>query len=171
MEEETILVLFDLCGDFEEGQDDGRGLGLRQRGVLQRVRAQGMVQGLGRTREDQTHGIGQEGRRGGAITMQITLHRLDIVFAIPTGAIEVFVDHLGRGSGKRGDDKAGVIPRIRDFRLQHNPPWLRPRLCRIGELVIEAAARWRRLAMGAGQSNTLVMQTPRLLDGGRSLPE
>jgi len=91
MEEETILVLFDLCGDFEEGQDEGRGLGLRQRGVWQRVRAQGMVQGLGRTREDQTHGIGQEGRRGGAITMQITLHRLDIVFAITTGAIEIFV--------------------------------------------------------------------------------
>jgi len=63
MEEDTILVLFDLCGDFEEGQDDGRGLRLRERGMVQRVRAQGMVQGIGRTREYQTHGIGQEGRR------------------------------------------------------------------------------------------------------------
>ena len=63
MEEDTILVLFDLCGDFEEGQDDGRGLRLRERGMVQRVRAQGMVQGIGRACEYQTHGIGQEGRR------------------------------------------------------------------------------------------------------------
>ena len=44
MEEKAILVLFDLRGDFEEGQDDGRGLGLHQRRVLQRRRAQGLVQ-------------------------------------------------------------------------------------------------------------------------------
>ena len=44
MEEKAILVLFDLHGDFEEGQDDGRGLGLRQCRVLQRRRAQGLVQ-------------------------------------------------------------------------------------------------------------------------------
>jgi len=63
MEEDAILVLFALGSDFEEGQDDGRGLGLRQGGVLQRVDAQGMVQGIGRTREEQTQGIGQKGRR------------------------------------------------------------------------------------------------------------
>lgn len=62
MEEDAIFVLFDLRGDFEEGQDDSRGLGLGQRRVLQRGRAQGMMQDIGRTREEQTHGIGQEGR-------------------------------------------------------------------------------------------------------------
>ena len=72
MEEDPILVLFDLRGDFEEGQDDGRGLGLGQRGVLQGMRAQGMVQGIGRTREEQTHRIGQEGGRGGAVTVEVT---------------------------------------------------------------------------------------------------
>ena len=40
------------------------------------------------------------------------LHRLDIVFAIPPGAIEVFVQHLGRGRLQRGHDKAGVIARL-----------------------------------------------------------
>jgi hypothetical protein len=50
MEENTIFVLFDLCGDFVEGPHDGRGLGLRQRGVWQRVRAQSMVAGIGGTR-------------------------------------------------------------------------------------------------------------------------
>jgi hypothetical protein len=171
MEEDTILVLFDLCGDFAEGQDDGRGLGLRQSGVLQRVRAQGMVQGRGRTRAYQTHGIGQEGRRGGAITLQITLHRLAIVFAIPTGALEVFVDHLGRGSVKRGDDKAGGSARAHDFCLEHDPPWLCPGLGSLDALVVEAAPDRRRLAMGLGQRAPLVMQTTRLLEGGRSLAE
>ena len=51
MEEKALLVLFELRGDFEEGEDDGRGLGLRQRRVLQRRGAQGMVQGRGCTRE------------------------------------------------------------------------------------------------------------------------
>ena len=37
MEENPVLVLFDLGGDFEEGEDDGRGLGLGQGGVLARV--------------------------------------------------------------------------------------------------------------------------------------
>ena len=71
MEEDAILVLFDLRGDFEEGENDRRGLGLREHGVLQGVRAQGMVQGIGRTREHQPHGVGQEGGRRGAITAEV----------------------------------------------------------------------------------------------------
>jgi hypothetical protein len=51
MKEKALLVLFDLRGDFEEGQDNGRGLGLRQRGVLQRVGTPRMVEGIGCTRE------------------------------------------------------------------------------------------------------------------------
>ena len=97
MEEDAILVLFDLRGNFEEGENDGRGLGLREPSVLQGLRAQGMVQGLGGTGEYQTRRIGQEGRRRGAITAEVHLDRLDGIFAIPAGAIEVFVQHLRCG--------------------------------------------------------------------------
>src|SRR6516164_11598790 len=34
MEAAAVLVLFDLCGDLEEGHDDRRGLGLRERGMV-----------------------------------------------------------------------------------------------------------------------------------------
>ena len=63
MEEDAIFVLFDLSGDCKEGEDDRRGLGLRQRGVLEGVGAQSMMQSLGGTREHQPHRVGQEGRR------------------------------------------------------------------------------------------------------------
>ena len=171
MEENSVLVLFDLGGDFEEGEDDGRGLGLGQGGVLEGVRTQGMMQSIGRTREEQPHRVGQEGRGRRAVTVEVILHRLDIVFAIAPGAIEVFVEHLRGGSVQRRHDKAWVIARTHDFRLEHDPPWVRPGLGGIGELVIEAATGRRRLAMGVGQRDPLVMETPGLLDGGRGLAE
>ena len=91
MEKNSVFVLFDLGGDFAEGEDNRRGLGLRQRGVLEGVGAQSMMQSIGSTREHQPHRIGQEGRCRGPITVEVILHRLDIVFAIATGAIAVFV--------------------------------------------------------------------------------
>ena len=54
-----------------------------QHGVLQRLRAQGMVQGIGRTGEQQTRRIGQEGRRRGAITAQVTLTALMAFSQLP----------------------------------------------------------------------------------------
>lgn len=63
MEENPILVLFDLEGDFEEGQDDGRGLRLGQGRMLQGVRPHGMMQDIGGTREEESHRIGQEAGR------------------------------------------------------------------------------------------------------------
>ena len=139
MEENPVLVLFDLGGDFEEGEDDGRGLRLGQGGMLEGMRAQGMMQDIGGTREEEPHRVGQEGGGRGAVTVEITLDRLDIVFAIPTGAIEVFVEHLGRGRRQGGDDKARVIARAHDFRLEHDPPGLRPGPGGIDKLVIETA--------------------------------
>jgi hypothetical protein len=56
-----------------------------------------MVQNIGGTREQQTQGIGQEGSRRGAIAVEVRFDRLDSVFAIPAGTIEVFVEHLGGG--------------------------------------------------------------------------
>ena len=34
MEEDAVLVLFDLRGNLEQGHDDRRGLGLRERGMV-----------------------------------------------------------------------------------------------------------------------------------------
>ena len=34
MKEDATLVLFDLYGDLEEGYDNRRGLGLRERGMV-----------------------------------------------------------------------------------------------------------------------------------------
>lgn len=103
--------------------------------------------------------------------MPVRLDCLDIVCAIPTGTIEVFVEPLGCRRLKRGDNKAWVLPRTHDFGLEHDPPWLRQGLCSIGELVIKSATGRRRLAMGLGQRDPLVMETLRLLDGGSSLAE
>ena len=49
------------------------------------------MQDIGGTGEQQTQGIGQEGGRRGAIAVAVRLDRLESVFAIPAGAIEVFV--------------------------------------------------------------------------------
>ena len=126
MEEDPILVLFDLRCHLEEGEHHRRGLGVSERRGLQRVRAEGMVQARGRTREQQAHGVGEEGRRGRAVTLQSTLHRLAIIFTLPAGAIEVFVPHLGWGGRQRGDDKAWVLPCAPDFRLEYHPPGAGP---------------------------------------------
>ena len=49
VEEDPVLVLFDLCCHFEEGENDRRGLGLREWGLLERRGAEGMMQDLGGT--------------------------------------------------------------------------------------------------------------------------
>ena len=171
MEEDAILVLFDLGGEFKEGEDDRRGLSLCQRGVLEGVGAQRMMQGIGRTREQQPHRVGQEAGGRRAVAAEVILHRLDSIFAIATGAIEVFVEHLGCGRLQRGPHKAGIIARTHDFGLEYDPPGLCPGPCGIDEFVIEAATGRKRLALSLGQGDPLVMETPRLLDGRRGVAE
>ena len=171
MEEETIFVLFDLCGDLKEGEDDRRGLGLRQWSMSQGVGASSMVQGRGRTREHQPHRVRQEGRGRGASTVEVSVHSLDGVCAIATGAIQVFVEHVRGWSVQRRDDKAGGIVCAHDFRLQHDPPGLSPGLGGRDELGVEAATDRRRLAMGLGERAPLLRQTPCLLEGGSGLAE
>jgi hypothetical protein len=130
-----------------------------------------MVEDVGCTRQQQPERIRQEGGRRGAITAQLTLHCLNVVFAIATGTIEVFIEHLGCGSVKRRHDKTGVIPSTHDFRLQHHAPRLRPGLRRITELIIEPATGGRRLAMRLRQGYPLVMETTRRLHGRSPLAE
>ena len=93
MEEDAVLILFDLCRNFEEGQNERRGLRLGQGRVLQRLRAQRMMEGLGRAREYQPHRVSEARRRRGSITAEVHLHGLDGIFAGASGAIEVFIEH------------------------------------------------------------------------------
>jgi hypothetical protein len=62
-EQEPVFVLFDLCRHFAAGHHHGGGLGMGEPRLLAGGRAQGMVQGIRRTREQQTHGMGQAGGR------------------------------------------------------------------------------------------------------------
>ena len=69
------------------------------------------------------------------------------------------------------DLDGGNVARTHDFSLQYDPPGLCPGPCSIDELVIEAATGRKRLAMGLGQGDPLVLETPCLLDGGSGLTE
>jgi hypothetical protein len=59
--EDTVLVLFDLSCHFAEGENDRRGLGLSERGLLERRGAEGMMQDLGGTSQEEPHSVRQEG--------------------------------------------------------------------------------------------------------------
>ena len=76
MEENAVFVLFDPSRHFEE-------------------RAEGMVEAIGGARQEEPHGVSQERGRRGPVAMEIILDRLDIVFAIPSRAVEAFVHLLG----------------------------------------------------------------------------
>ena len=171
MEENPVLVLFDLGGDFAEGEEDGRGLRLGEGGLLSGVRTEGRMEDRGGTCEEEPHRMGQDsgGRRAGAV--EVMLHRLAIVFAIATGAIEVFGAPLGGRRLQGGHHKAGVIVLLHDFRLEDDPPGLRPGPCGRDKLVIETATRRGRLTMGLGQRDPLAMETPRRLQSGRGLAQ
>jgi hypothetical protein len=66
LEEDAVLVLFDLRGDLAEGHDDRRGLGLRERGMVYSGGPSGLVEDLRSPREQQPEGLGQEGGGRGA---------------------------------------------------------------------------------------------------------
>jgi hypothetical protein len=61
VEEDAVFVLFDLSCHFEEGEYDRRGLGLSERGVVERRGAQGMMQDIGGTRQEEPQSVRQEG--------------------------------------------------------------------------------------------------------------
>jgi hypothetical protein len=89
--EEPLLVLFDLCCHFEEGENDRRGLGLSERGLLERRGAEGMRQDLSSTSQEEPHSMRQEGGCGGAVAVEVTLDRLDLVCTIPTRTVAVLI--------------------------------------------------------------------------------
>jgi hypothetical protein len=81
-----------------------------------------MMEEIGGTREEEAHRVGQEGGGRRAVAVEVILHGLDRIVAIPAGAIQVFVEHLGGGGLKGGHHKAGVIVRLHDCRLEDDPP-------------------------------------------------
>src|SRR5215470_3787487 len=110
--------------------------------------AEGMMQDIGGTRQQEPHRVGQEGRRGSAVAVEVTLDRLDVIFTGSTRAVDVLIHALRRGGYQGGDDKAWIVARSHHFRLQYDPPGLGPGVGAIGKLSIEPAAVWRARVMG-----------------------
>ena len=169
VEEETVLGLFDLRRDFEEGQDPGRGLGVGQRGLLERWGAQGMRQDIRGTRQEEPHGVRQEGRGGRAVAVEVTRDGLDRVFTMPTRAVDLLIHPLRRGGPQGGDDTARGVASDHDLGFENDPPWLGPGRRGRGELGIQTAAGGRAHAMGLREGSTLLVQTACLLHDGRGV--
>src|SRR4029453_7508670 len=140
VEENPVLVLFDLSCYFEERENQRGRLRGGQWGVSQRVGAEGMMEDIGGARQQEAHGVGEEGRRRGAVTVEITLDRLDIVFAIPPCTVEFFIHLLRRRRLEGSDDKAWIVASGHDFGFDNDTPGLGPRSGSIGELLIHTAA-------------------------------
>jgi len=166
VEEDTVLGLFDLRCDFEAGQDHGRGLGVGQRGLLERLGAQGMMEDRGGTRQEEPHGVRQESRGGGAVAVEVTRDGLDRVFTMPTRAVDLLIHPLRRGGPQGGDDKARVVASGHHFGCENAPPWLGPGRRGRGELVIQTAAGGRARAMSLREGGPLLVQTACLLHEG-----
>lgn len=158
MQENAVLVLFDLGRDFEQREDDGAGLSRGESRVGQRVRPERMVEDRGTTRQEEPHGVGEKGRRRGAVAVEVALDRLNIVFTMPTGAVELFIHLLGRRRLSRGHHKARIVSGRHDFRLDNHPPRLAPRRGGGGALLIETAAGGQLLAIGVRHGRLLPEQ-------------
>ena len=171
MEENPVLVLFDPGRHFEEGEDQRRGLGLGQRCMLQGMCAQGMMQDIGRTRKEQPQRVGQEGGRGGAVAVEVTLHRLDGIFTVAPGTVESSYTIGGVGAVEGGDDKAGVVTSAHDFGLEHHAPRLGPGRRAIEELLIQAAAGGGPGAVGLREGRPLLVETACFLHDGDCVAE
>ncbi len=126
MQEDAVLILSDWGRHCEEREHQRGGLGSGQGGGGQRVGAEGMMQDRGGTCQEEPHGIRQKGRGGGAVTVEITLHRFAIVFTVPPGAGEVYIDLLGYRRLQGGHDKPRIVPRGHDFGFDDDPPRLGP---------------------------------------------
>lgn len=163
VQEHPVLVLLDLGRHFEQGEDHGAGLGCGEGRVGERVGAEGLVEDIRGARQQEPRGVGQERRRRGAVTMEVTLDRFDIVFALPSCAVEVFIYVLGRRLLSGGHDKAWIVARGHDFGFHDHPPRLLPRGGGIGEVLIDAAARGRLRAMGLRQGGPLLEEVADLL--------
>ena len=140
VEENAVLVLFDLGRDFEECKDHGGGLGGGPGRMGQGVRAQGMGEDLGGTSQEEPHGSGQERCCRRPVAVEITLDRLEIVFTMPPRAVAVLIHPLRRWHREGRDDTARMVPRGHDCGWDEHAPRLGPRGGGIAALLIPAPA-------------------------------
>jgi hypothetical protein len=117
VEEDAVLGLLALGGHFDEGEEQGGGLRLGSRGMVQGLRAQGMMQDRGGTGQEELHGLDQKGLSRGAVAVESTLACLDIVFPIPTRAVEFLLHPRWRRGHQGGNPKAGGYRRLPSLRL------------------------------------------------------
>jgi hypothetical protein len=62
VEENAVLVLLDVGGHLKQRQEHGGRLGGGQGGVSERVGAERMMEDLSPARQQEPHGVGEEGR-------------------------------------------------------------------------------------------------------------
>jgi len=166
VEEDTVFGLFDLRRDFAEGQEHGRGLGGGQRGLWERVGAQGRMQDIRGTRQEEPHGVRQEGRGGRAVAVEVTRDGLERVVTMPTRAVKLLRHPRRRGGPQGGDDKGRGVASDHHLGLENAPPWLGPGRRGLGERVREPAAGGRARALGLREGRALLVQAAcRLHDG------
>ncbi len=156
MQEHPVLVRLDLGRHFAQGEDHGAGLGRGEGRVGEGGRAEGMVEDVSSARPQESRGVGQERRGRGAVTLEVMLHRLDSVCAMPSCAVEVFRHVLGCRRLPGRHNQTRLIARGHAFRCDDHPPWLSPRGRGRGECVIDAAAEGRLLALDVHFVNALI---------------
>jgi hypothetical protein len=110
-EEDTVLGRFALCRPGEAEEDHGRGLARGQRGLLQRLGAQGLRPDSGDTRPQEPPGVRQAGRRGGASAGAVTRAGLALVFPLPPRAVAASSTPGGGGPPRRGRHRGDCRPR------------------------------------------------------------
>ena len=109
VELDAVFVLDDPHRELEQLHDDRGGLGLGQFGMDEHFSAQGLMQDIGGTGEEQAHVVGEETVIGGAVTGEIVFDHLDEVFILPAGTIEIPIQVLGGGQTEGGDHIAGIL--------------------------------------------------------------
>ena len=153
-------------------QDDCRGLGLREGGMVEGREPQGMVEDVGgRARAAIRSACARKVVAEVRARRRSTFTALISFSTMAPGAGESLIQHRWGGGVQRRHDKAWGIAGTHDFGLEHHAPRLCPRLVR-QRCTPHRANNWqRRLAMGLGQRDLLVMETTRCLDGGSGLAE
>ena len=160
VELDAVFVLHHPHSQFEQFDDDRRGLVPGQFSALQQFGAQGVMQLIGGAGEKQAHVVSRKVAIRGAVAGQIVFHHLDEILVLAPGAIQLGVQHLRGRLLQGGDNKAGVIAESHDFGFQDGAKGLRPGAGLIVDLV-EGARALRRLLFGeAGVVAAGIVQPP-----------
>jgi hypothetical protein len=79
---------------FEQLEDDGDRLGVRQFGVVQHLGARRLMQDIAGAGEEQAQVVGEEAVVGRMIAGQVVLDHFDEIFVPAAGAVEIAVQAL-----------------------------------------------------------------------------